>query len=137
MAINQFFCNQAKLDYLNGNVSGTDTFKLALFTSAATLDSGTTVYSSANEAIGAGYTAGGLTLAGYSSSLVAGVANVTWTNPTIATASLTARGAMIWNSTRASRSVAILDFGADYTATSGSFTVNLPAAGATAVIRIS
>ena len=138
MAISSAFTNAAKLDYLNGNISGSHTFKMALYTSAASLDATTTTYSATNEAVGAGYTAGGITLTGYSSSLTAGVANLTWTtNPTLPTASITAHGAMIYDSTFNNRAIAVLDFGADYTATSGSFTVNLPAPGATAIIRIS
>lgn len=137
MAISQNFCSLAKLDYLNGNISSSHTFKMALYTSAASLDATTTTYSATNEASGLGYSAGGITLSGYSSSLSAGVANLTWTtNPSIPTASLTARGAMIYDASFNNRAIAILDFGADYTATSGSFTVNLPAPGATAIIRI-
>lgn len=137
MAITQAFCNQAKLDYLNGLISSGHTFKMALYTSTATLDATTTTYTSTNEAVGAGYTTGGLTLAGYSSSLSGSTAYITWTtNPAIPTASLTARGAMIYDSSYSNRSIAILNFGADYTATSGSFTINLPAPGSTAIISI-
>jgi hypothetical protein len=136
MAITQAFCNQAKLDFINGVIQPGDTFRIALYTSAATLDATTLVYTATSEAVGAGYVAKGLLLAGFSSSLTSGVANINWTNPTIPTASLTARGAMIYCETRASRSIAIIDFGADYTATSGSFTINLPTPGNSGIVRI-
>jgi hypothetical protein len=64
MAITQAFCNQAKLDFINGVIQPGDTFRIALYTSAATLDATTLVYTATSEAVGAGYVAKGLLLAG-------------------------------------------------------------------------
>lgn len=136
MAITQAFCTSAKLGFINGTYQPGDVYKISLYSSAASLDATTTAYTATSEVVGAGYTATGLTLTGFSSSLNAGVASITWTNPTIPTASLTSRGALIYNVTRASASIAVIDFGADYTATSGSFTINLPTPGNVGIVRI-
>lgn len=116
-----------------------DTYKIALFTSAATLSKSTTAYAATNEvANGNGYTTGGATLSGFSVTLDTDTAILDWTtDPSWAAASFTARGALIYNSSRSNKAVAVLDFGADITATSATFTVTLPApAAATGLIRI-
>jgi len=113
----------------------TDTLKMALYTSAATLDASSTVYTTSGEVVAAGYTAGGETLTGVTVSTSNNITFLSFTNPTW-TASLTARGALIYNVTQADAAIAVLDFGADKTS-SGTFTVTLPANTATsAVIRI-
>lgn len=118
--------------------TGADTFKIALFTSAATLSATTTTYSTTNEVSGTGYTAGGNTLtisqAPTSTSTTAWLdfADSTWTSATI-----TANGALIYNSTQGNRAVAVLAFGGDKTSTAGDFTIIFPTADSTnAIIRI-
>jgi hypothetical protein len=109
-----------------------------LFTSAATLDATTTAYSVTNETSGTGYTAGGNTLTVSTTPTSSGTtAYVSFSNTTWSTASITARGALIYNSTNANKAVAVLDFGADKTSTAGDFTINFPTADASnAIIRI-
>jgi len=139
VAITQAFTNQAKQDFLNGVHQPGDTYKIALYTSAATLDKTITAYTATNEvANGNGYTTGGQALSGFTVALDSDTAYIDWTSdPSWAAASFTARGAMIYNATRSNKTVAIFDFGADKTATGGAFTCTLPApAAATALIRI-
>ena len=112
----------------------TDVFKLALYVATADLGANTAVYTSVGEVSGAGYTAGGETMTGVSVSPQGFVnfANVVWP-----VANFTARGALIYNSSKANRAVAVLDFGADKTATT-SFTVQVPPYTATsALLRFS
>lgn len=139
MAITAAFCNSFKLDLLAMTPhTAADVYKIALFTDAATLSKATTAYAATNEASGTGYTAGGATLAGLSATLDGDAAILDWTtDPTWAASSITARGALIYNSSRSNKAVAVLDFGANITSTNGTFTVTLPApAAATAVVRI-
>jgi hypothetical protein len=136
MPITSAFTNQAKLDCIGVNQSS-DTYKIALYTSAATLDKTTTAYTATNEvANGNGYTTGGATLSGYARALSGDVAYLDWNDPSWANATITARGALIYNVTRSNASITVIDFGQDYTATAGTFTVTLPAPGATAIVRI-
>jgi hypothetical protein len=112
----------------------TDVFKLALYVATADLGANTLIYTTAGEVSGAGYTAGGETMTGVSVSPQGFVnfANVVWP-----VANFTARGALIYNSSKANRAVAVLDFGADKTATT-SFTVQVPPNTATsALLRFS
>ena len=138
MAITQAMCNSFKTELLGGTHDlDTDVIKIALFTSSATIDASTTAYSTTNEVVGSGYTAGGNTLAGAAISLSGSTAIVDFSDTTWSTATITARGALIYNSSKADRAVAVLDFGADKTSTSGDFTVVFPAADASnAIIRI-
>ena len=141
MAITQAMCTSFKKELLeavhNFKNSGGDTFKIALYTSSASLGAATTAYSTTNEITGTGYTAGGNTLTRVdpSSSGTTGFtdfANTTWSSATI-----TARGALIYNDTDSDKAVAVLDFGADKTSTAGDFTIQFPAADASnAIIRI-
>lgn len=109
-----------------------DVYKIALFTSAASLNKATTVYSATDESSGTGYTPGGQTLAGLTVALDGDVAVLDWTtDPAWPNSSITARGALIYNSTRGNKAVAVLDFGADRTSVNGPFTVQLPAANQT------
>lgn len=127
MAITQSIPTSFKSEVLQGVHLSADTYKIALFTSTATLDATTTVYSTTNEVVGAGYTAGGLTLSGYSVTTSGTTAILDWTtDPSWASATITARGALIYNSTKSNKAVYVIDFGADKTSTSGTFTVTLP-----------
>jgi len=101
------------------------------------LSAATTVYSTSDEVVGAGYTAGGNTLAGATVSLSGTTAFVDFSDTSWATATITARGALIYNSSKSNKAVAVLDFGSDKTSTAGTFTVQFPANTASdAVVRI-
>jgi len=137
MAITQAMCNSFKAELLGGTHDlDTDVIKIALYTSSATLDSTTTAYAATNEVSGTGYTAGGATLTG--AVITSGATSyVDYADATWASASITARGALIYNSSKSNKAIAVLDFGSDKTSTTGDFTVVFPAAGAsTAIIRI-
>jgi hypothetical protein len=138
MAITQAMCTSFKEDLLNKIQDlEADTIKIALYTSAATLGAATTAYSATNEISGTGYTAGGVTLTTATVATSGTTAYVDFDNPEWTTATFTARGALIYNDTTAGdNSVAVLDFGGDFTVSSGTFRVVFPAPGATAIIRI-
>lgn len=111
----------------------TDTLKIALFTANADLNAATTVYSAANEVAGSGYIAGGVTLTGVTINSDGYTAYVNFNNAAFG-ANVTARCALIYNSSKANRAIAVLDFGSDKT--SANFTVAMPANTATtALIR--
>jgi len=148
MAISQAMATSFKVDLLNGvHAFGTtvtrgstnaDTFKIALYTSSATLDATTTAYSTTNEVSGTGYTAGGNTLTvsqtptSTSTTAWLDFADTTWTSSTI-----TANGALIYNDTNSDKAVAVLAFGGDKTSTNGDFTIVFPTADSSnAIIRI-
>jgi hypothetical protein len=132
--------------------TGGDTFKLALYTSTATIDANTTSYTATNESTGTNYTAGGGTLVNggvtaSNNTSSAGTGFTTFSNLTFANATVTARGALIYNTTPSANgtanttltnaAVAVLDFGSDKTSTAGDFTIIFPAAtNTTAIIRI-
>lgn len=140
MAITQAFCNSFKTELLAMTPhTAADVYKIALYTSLATLSKATTAYTATNEvANGNGYTTGGATLSGFTTALDTDTAYLDWsTDPTWAAATITARGALIYNSSRSNKALAVLDFGSDIVSTNGTFTVQLPAAAAaTALIRI-
>jgi len=142
MGITQAVCNSFKKEVLEGIhdfESGGDAFKLALYSSAANLSAATTVYSSTNEVTGTGgsYSLGGGTLASQQTSLDGSVAIVNFANLSFTGVTLTARGALLYNDTESDKAVAVLDFGADKTATSGTFTIQFPAfTSAAAILRI-
>ena len=149
MAISQAMCTSFKVELLSGghnfnttnvarSANTADTFKIALFTSSATLDATTTAYSTTNEVSGTGYTAGGNTLSisqvptSSSTTAFLDFADTTWS-----TATITANGALIYNSTNSDTAVAVLAFGGDKTSTAGDFTIVFPTADASnAIIRI-
>lgn len=139
MAITQAMCNSFKQEVMLGvHDLDTDVIKIALYTSAATLGASTTAYTTSNEVVGVGYTAGGNTLTGASVTLDGSTAVVDFSDSQWTTATITARGALIYNSSKSNKAIAVLDFGSDKTAASGTFTINFPAATAgTAVIQIS
>jgi hypothetical protein len=138
MAITQAMCTSFKEDLFNKIQDlEADTIKIALYTSSATLGAATTAYSATNEISGTGYTAGGETLTSATVATSGTTAYVDFDNPEWASATFTARGALIYNDTTAGdNSVAVLDFGGDFTVSSGTFRVVFPAPGATAIIRI-
>jgi len=148
MAISQAMATSFKVDLLNGiHAFGTtvtrgstnaDTFKIALYTSSATLDATTTAYTVTNEVSGTGYSAGGNTLTeaqtptSTSTTAWLDFADTTWSSATI-----TANGALIYNDTQSDKAVAVLAFGGDKTSTNGDFTVVFPTADSSnAIIRI-
>ena len=142
MAITQAMCSsfkkeilEAKHNFLN---SGGNTFKIALYTSSASLGAGTTAYTTSNEVSGTNYTAKGNTLTRVDPSLdgttaITDFADTTWSSSTI-----TARGALIYNEdTSGDTSVLVLNFGSDKSSSSGDFTIAFPAADSSnAIIRI-
>jgi hypothetical protein len=155
MAITTAMCTSFKSELLqgihnfhNGSGGGTttttgtgNTFKIALFTSSATLSASTTAYATTNEVSGTGYTAGGNTLTNVDPTTSGTTALTDFADTTWSSASITARGALIYNSSTtagtANRAVCALDFGADKTSTSGDFVIQFPAADASnAIIRI-
>jgi hypothetical protein len=121
-----------------------DTFKIALYTAASSIGPTTTVYTTTAEVVGTGYTAGGNTLV-ISTSPTSGnntanipTAFVSFSNTSWTSASFTARGALIYNSTEGNKSVAVLDFGADKTVSNDTFQIIFPTPDASsAIVRIS
>lgn len=141
MAITQALCSSFKQELVTGTHNFTastgDIFKIALYTSAATLGASTTAYSVTNEVVGTGYTAGGKNMVSVTPVLSGTTAICDFTDVTWSTVTLTARGALIYNSSKANRAVLVLDFGSDKTATAGDFTIIFPVADASnAIIRI-
>ena len=143
MAITQAMATSFKVEILGGDFdfsSGTSqVFKIALFTSAATLSAATTAYSTSNEVSGTGYSAGGNTLTISANPASSGTtAFLDFADTTWSTATITARGALIYLANGGTNpAVAVLDFGADKTSTAGDFTIVFPAADASnAIIRI-
>jgi hypothetical protein len=142
MAITQSLCTSFKVDLLSGTqnfVSGTgNTFKMALYTSSATLGATTTAYTTTNEITGTGYTAGGNTLSVSVSPTSSGTtAFLSFTDTSWTSATFTCRGALIYNSTNSNKAVAVFDFGSDKQVIGGTFTITFPTADSTsAVIRI-
>lgn len=138
MAISQSLVSSFKQQILLGEHDlDTDVIKIALYTSAATLDASTTAYSTSDEVTGPGYTAGGNTLTGATVSLTGTTAFVDFDNTTWSAATITARGALIYNSSKSNKAIAVLDFGSDKTSTAGDFTVQMPTNdSSSAIIRI-
>jgi len=139
MAITQAMCTSFKTEIMGGvHDIDTDAIKIALYTSAATLDAATTAYTGLNEVTGTGYVAGGNSLTGAVISAVGTTAIVTFNTSTWTGATFVTRGALIYNSSKANRAIAVLDFGGDQSVSSGDFAVIFPAATpADAIIRIS
>ena len=138
MPITAAVANSFKTQILQGIHLAADVYNIALYVAAATLSKATTVYSATNEVVGAGYVAGGMALVGFSVTLDTDTGILDWTtDPVWAAATITARGALIYNVTRANKAVAVLDFGGDIVSTAGNFTVALPAPTAAAgLVRI-
>jgi hypothetical protein len=143
MAISQAMCTSFKVGILGGDFdfsSGTSqVFKIALYESTATLGASTTAYTTSGEASGTGYSAGGETLTVSQVPTSSGTtAFLSFSNVTWSTATITARGALIYLANGSTNpTVAVLDFGSDKTSTAGDFTINFPTADASsAIIRI-
>ena len=142
MAITQALCTSFKVEILRAihdfTASTGDVFKLALYTSSASLDATTTVYSATNEVGNSGtYAAGGGSLTNVTPTSTGTTAFLDFADISFTSATITARGALIYNSSKSIRAVAVLDCGADKISTSGTFTVQFPAADATnAIVRI-
>lgn len=143
MAITQAMCTSFKQALLDGEMDfssdTSQTFKIALYTSAATLDAATTAYSATNEVSGTGYTAGGNTLTISVNPTTSGTtAYLDFADTTWAAATITARGALIYKADGATNpAVAVLDFGSDKTSTAGDFTIQFPTADASnAILRL-
>lgn len=144
MAITQAVCSSFKQELLGGvhnfTASTGDVFKIALYTSSATLDSTTTVYTTSNECPSTGnYTAGGNTLTTATGSVfISGTtAYIDFDDTTWASSTISAAGALIYNSSKSNKAVLVLSFGGTYSSTSGNFTVQFPAAtSSTAVLTL-
>ena len=155
MAITQAMCTSFKQEILQGihnfslgTAGGTTTstgtgnaFKIALYTSSASLDSTTALYSASNEASGTAYSAGGTALTNVTPTVSSTTALTDFADVTWASSSITARGALIYNSSTtagtANRAVLVLNFGSDKTSSTGDFTITFPTADASsAIIRI-
>jgi hypothetical protein len=151
MAITTAICNTYKQEVLQGLHLAASTYKIALIkvaaagtygasvTNAGTPGTGapTTANLGTDEAAGTGYTSGGATLAGFSATLQTSTGCLDFTTPTWTTSTISATGAMIYNSSVTNRAVACFDFGGTITSTAGTFTATMPAVGAaTSLIRI-
>ena len=137
MAITQAMATSFKSEILQeGHNLASDTIKIALYSSSATLGATTTAYTTSNEITGTGYTAGGVTLANQTVATSGTTAYFDADDPTWTSASFTARGALIYNSTNSDKAIAVLDFGGDFTVSSGTFRIVFPAAGTSAIVRI-
>ena len=141
MAITSAICTSFKQELLVGthnftNSSG-NTFKLALYASSATLGASTTAFSTTNEVSGTNYTSGGNALTNVTPTTSGTTAIVDFSDLTFGTATVTARGCLIYNDTQANKAVAAIDFGGDKTSTAGNFTIVFPSPTATgAIIRL-
>jgi len=142
MAITQAMCTSFKVALLDGEMdfssNTAQSYKIALYTSSASLDAATAAYTTSNEVSGTGYTAGGNTLSISTNPTSTGTtaflsfATTTWT-----TATITARGALIYQAGGSTPAVAVLDFGSDKGSSAGDFQITFPTADATnAIIRV-
>jgi len=140
MPITQGMATSFKVQILNGQQNfSANTFKIALYTSSATINENTTAYSATNEVASTGnYTAGGNTLTvSVTPTNTGNVAFLSFANTTWANATITANGALIYNNSFGNAAVAVLAFGGDKTSTNGTFAVNFPTADASnAIIRL-
>ena len=136
-------CNSFKKELLEAKhdftASTGSVFKLAMYTSAATLGKSTTSFTTGGEVSSpAGYTSGGKALVNTGTSVASNVAITDFSNLSFTNVTLTARGSLIYNTSNANTAVAVLDFGGDKTATSGTFTIQFPAfTTSAAILRIS
>jgi len=137
-----FMCTSFKKELLEAKhnflASGGNSFKLALYTNSASFTAATTAYTTSNEVSGTGYSAGGSALTNINPTTSGTTAFTDFADLTFSSATITARGALIYNDTAAGDpSVVVLDFGADKTSTAGDFTIVFPTADASnAIIRI-
>jgi hypothetical protein len=146
MAITSALCTSFKKELLERkhdfNATSGHTFKIALYTSSATLDASTTNYTTSNEVVGTGYTAGGIALTNIDPTSSGTTAFIDFADATWSTATITAAGALIYNTTTdggtgTTNAVAVISFGGDKTSTTGDFVVQFPVADASnAIVRI-
>jgi hypothetical protein len=150
MAISQAMVTSFKVEILDGihnfgtgvirASTAADVFKIALYTSSATLDASTTAYTTSNEVSSSGtnYVAGGKTLTiSQAPTFTSTTAWLDFDDITWDSATLTSNGALIYNATQGNKAVAVLAFGGDKTSTAGNFTIQFPAAtSTTAILRI-
>jgi hypothetical protein len=141
MAISQAMCTSFKVELMTGthnftNSSG-NAFKLALYTSSATLGAATTAFSATNEVSGTGYTSGGGALTNVTPTSSGTTAFTDFADLTFSSSTITANGALIYNSTNSNKAVCVLAFGGDKSSTNGDFTIQFPTPDASnAIIRI-
>jgi len=145
VAITQALCTSFKKELLEGkhdfSVSGGHTFKIALYSAGAALSAGTTSFTTTGEVAGAGYTSGGVELTNKTATTSGTVAFTSFDDVVFSNASLTTRGALVYNSTtdgtsNTTNAVCVLDFSADKTTTASDFTVGFPTAdSSTSIIR--
>jgi len=141
MAITQAMATSFKKELLEAKhnflASGGNSFKLALYTSSATMSAATTAYTTTNEVTGTNYTAKGASLTRVNPSTSGTTAFTDFADLTFGTATVTARGCLLYNSTNGNKAICAIDFGGDKTSTAGDFTVVFPSATATgAIIRL-
>ena len=144
MAITSAICNSFKQEILVGThnftASSGNAFKLALYTSSATLNKSTTAYASTNEisnTSGSAYSAGGKTIVSVTPALSGDTACCDFADISFTSASFTANGCLIYNDTQADKAVCVVAFGGDKTVSSGTFTIQFPTADASnAILRI-
>ena len=138
MANTSAICNSFKQELLVGthNFTATtgDQFKLALFTSSATLGAGTTAFGTGNEVTGTGYTSGGVNLTSVTPTLDSSTAVCDFADVSFTSASFTANACLIYNSDKSNKAVAAVEFGGDKAVSSGTFTIQFPDATASAAI---
>ena len=139
MAITQTWTTSFKRQILLGEHDlDTDILKIALYTDTAVLGADTTAYTTVSETSGAGYTAGGIALTNVTVNTGNNIAYVSFTDPSWSGASFTARGALIYNSSKSNKSMFVLDFGTNQTAVNETFMLDLPADNPTfALIKLS
>ena len=141
MSITSALCTSFKQEILVGTHNFTATsgnsFKLALYTSSATLNASTTAYTTSNEVSGTGYTATGAALTSVTPTTSGTTALCDFADLTFSSSTITANGALIYNDTQSDKAVCTLAFGGDKTSTAGDFTIQFPTADASnAIIRI-
>jgi|TARA_E500000318_G_scaffold90401_1_gene88285 hypothetical protein len=141
MSITSALCTSFKQEILVGThnftASSGNTFKLALYTSSATLNASTTAYTTSNEVSGTGYTATGAALTSVTPTTSSTTAFCDFADLTFSSSTITANGALIYNDTQSDKAVCTLAFGGDKTSTAGDFTIQFPTADASnAIIRI-
>ena len=140
MAITSAICSSFKQELLvegHNLTQGSDSIKLALYTSSATLGATSTVYVTPGQSTGTNYSAGGQALTNVTPALSGTTAVCDFADETFSTATVTARGCLLYNSTNSNKALCAIDFGGDKTSTAGDFTVVFPSATATgAIIRV-
>lgn len=141
MAISTAFCTSCKVELLQAihdfSATGGSTFKIALYSSSASLGASTTAYSTTNEISGTGYTAGGNTLTNVDPTSSSTTAYTDFDDSTWSSASFTAAGCLIYNSSQSNRAVSVHSFSGDKTSTGGAFQVQFPTADASnAILRL-